>query len=98
IATAKPSRAKRFAMAAPMPRAPPVTRATFPFDIAIGTPSLMTDNSDCPLQEPRTRISPVQYIAEANAICLGDDDGTAAHPIFFGCRRGAAFHQGGGQG
>src|ERR1700722_13142793 len=49
-------------------------------------------------QDLDPRVSLVQYMIPTNIICFGDDLGASPHPIFPGCCRGAAFHEGGGQG
>src|SRR6266849_10883654 len=52
MATLAPSAARRFAIAAPMPREPPVTSATFSFNLAMWSPCFLrtihnfTDSTD----------------------------------------------------
>src|SRR5260370_34628933 len=49
MATLAPSAARRFAIAAPMPREPPVTSATFSVNLDMGSPRVFCERFTTPL-------------------------------------------------
>src|SRR5260370_30898748 len=64
MATFAPSAARRFAIAAPMPREPPVMSATFSFNLDMGSPLLFCERFTPLIQLTAILLGPVTPLSD----------------------------------